>query len=495
MDSEENEEIFTDNSNFKRKRREKYKIKINSSFNNNSIINMVKLITLLIILFLIIYIFNSILLFKEKQNFEKIKSNIIMNKNNNINIQKTENIIIENKENNTENIEVINNISQSKNISLNITEEIEQFVQTLKKVDEKEIAQFRKDNSEKILYNKTECKRSENPDISIILTMSNQAHCIHKALRSIQNQSLKNIEIIISLDCSLDNSTETILSYMKEDERIILIYHDANEGTMKNRIDGFRKAKGKYVTVVDGDDALIQKDILKNALYIANLGNIDIVEFFGNMYQNEKYKGIIHYHKINGIIKQPELRTIFFDIKENNEKWRPIVCRTIWGKLIKNDIMQKAIEIIGPKYTDDYMMWYEDTTIVVTLYQIAQSFYLFKEAGYYYSRDEFNGRYPTLPFKKCKQKGIFNIPMDALKFINYIYENFEDNEIERQTIYHEILAVHAYDFSKFTKITGNYDMLYRIFDGMNNSKYLTEKEKERLTEIKNEVIKTQNNQK
>ena len=50
--------------------------------------------------------------------------------------------------------------------------------------------------------------------------MSNQAHCIHKALRSIQNQSLKNIEIIISLDCSLDNSTETILSYMKEDKRM-----------------------------------------------------------------------------------------------------------------------------------------------------------------------------------------------------------------------------------------------------------------------------------
>ena len=36
---------------------------------------------------------------------------------------------------------------------------------------------------------------------------------------------------------------------------------------MKNRIDGFRKAKGKYITAVDGDDALIQKDILKNALY------------------------------------------------------------------------------------------------------------------------------------------------------------------------------------------------------------------------------------
>ena len=150
--------------------------------------------------------------------------------------------------------------------------------------------------------------------------MHNQAHCIHKALRSIQNQSLKNIEIIISLDCSLDNSTETILSYMKEDERIILIDHDANEGTMKNRVDGFRKAKGKYITALDGDDAFIQKDILKNALYIANLGNIDIVEFYGNMYKKGKLSAYIHYHQVNGILKQPELRTKFFTIIENNDK-------------------------------------------------------------------------------------------------------------------------------------------------------------------------------
>ena len=81
-------------------------------------------------------------------------------------------------------------------------------------------------------------------------------------MRSIQNQSLKNIEIIKIDDCSLDNSL-----FQKEDERIILITHDANEGTIKSRNDGIRKAKGKYITIVDGDDALIHKDILKNYSY------------------------------------------------------------------------------------------------------------------------------------------------------------------------------------------------------------------------------------
>ena len=107
------------------------------------------------------------------------------------------------------------------------------------------------------------------------MTIYNQAHCIYKGLRSVQNQSLKNIEIIIIDDCSEDNSTEVIKEYQKEDPRIILILHDTNEGEIKSRTDGIRKAKGKYITIIDGDDALIHKDILKDSFFIAKKGKLD----------------------------------------------------------------------------------------------------------------------------------------------------------------------------------------------------------------------------
>ena len=71
--------------------------------------------------------------------------------------------------------------------------------------------------------------------------MYNQAHCIHKEIRSIQNQSLKNIEIIIIDDCSQDNGTDVIKEFQKNDPRIILISHDMNEGEMKSRTDGIRE--------------------------------------------------------------------------------------------------------------------------------------------------------------------------------------------------------------------------------------------------------------
>ena len=43
--------------------------------------------------------------------------------------------------------------------------------------------------------------------ISIILCSYDKRDIIIKSIRSIQNQSLKNIEIIIVDDCSIDNSS------------------------------------------------------------------------------------------------------------------------------------------------------------------------------------------------------------------------------------------------------------------------------------------------
>ena len=319
--------------------------------------------------------------------------------------------------------------------------------------------------------------------------MFNQAHCIHKALRSIQNQSLKNIEILVILDCSNDNSTETIQKYMEEDERIVLINHDTIEGPIKIRSEGIKLARGKYITTLDGDDAFIQKDILNNSLYIAKLGDLDIVEFYASNYINNKFGWRIHTHKnIKRIIYQPELRTKFVKINEKDDSYRPITSRNIWGKIIKNEIFKKAIDNIGTKYTKDYIRLYEDTIMSVSLYQIAQSFYFMKQAGLYYSRDDKWGRYPALKNKTCKFRKNFKRGYDSLKFLNFLLEKLKDNEIEIQTIYHEMISINSYWFSNFLKhINYDFKMLYNVLDHLYKSKYITENEKEKLIKIKTEV--------
>ena len=168
-------------------------------------------------------------------------------------------------------------------------------------------------------------------------------------------------------------------------------------------------------------------------------------------------------------------------------------CRVIWGKLIKNEIFQKTLEKIGPKYTDDFMLVYEDCLITITLYQVAQSFYLYKEVGYYYSRDEFSGRFPFLPNNHCKKKGEPNRGLDSLKFLNYLYDTLEDNAFDRRVICHEIIGINNFNFLRFnTYVNDHFDMFYRVVDGLLNTNYLTEKERAKLKEIKNEVIIKEN---
>ena len=140
------------------------------------------------------------------------------------------------------------------------------------------------------------------------------------------------------------------------------------------------------------------------------------------------------------------------------------------------------------QYADDFIIVYEDTMITITLYQIAQSYYLFKEVGYYYSRDDFAGKYPLLPNKQCKIRGQPNKGLDSLKFLNYIYDNMDDNFIERRTLYHEIIAINNTNFLKFSSfVNDHFDMLYRVVDKLTNSKYLGKIEKEKLKEIRKEI--------
>ena len=154
------------------------------------------------------------------------------------------------------------------------------------------IRKFRELNYKNSLLENHNFKKNENPDVSIIITAYNQAHCFYGALRSVQNQSLKNIEIIIIDDCSLDNTTEVIQAYMKEDNRIIYVKHESNDGKIKSRSDGVRIAKGKYIIIIDGDDALSNKEILYNSYTIASLAGLDVVEFAHAFFNRKNYKGL-----------------------------------------------------------------------------------------------------------------------------------------------------------------------------------------------------------
>ena len=362
-----------------------------------------------------------------------------------------------------------------------------EIIEKKKNIKENEIKEFLSINNENILLDKKKYNKVNYPDISIVMTVYNQANCIHKSIRSIQNQSLKNIEIIIIDDCSIDNSLELLEYYQKEDNRIKIIKHDINEGKIKTRSEGIRLAKGKYVTILDGDDEFIHREILNNSLFIANVGNLDVVEFQLCEYKNGTLNIIHNNFKIKGIIYQPELSKRFIKIKYEDSDFA-IINRSICAKLIKNDVFKKIISFIGRKYTEDYILIYEDTIMAFALYKTANSYYLMNQKGYYYSRDEYQNKNIDKRNNKCKINVKKNNEMGAIKFLEFLFDKTNNNRIDKLMIFHEIMSIN-YFLNLYKYINSNFGFIFFLFDNIIESRFLSYKQKKKIIQLKIQLQK------
>ena len=119
------------------------------------------------------------------------------------------------------------------------------------------------------LYNPNEVfKESEDPKISIVITVYNGEGYLETTLLSIQNQDFKDIEIIMVDDCSKDNSVKLIKELMMKDPRVKLYQNEENKGMLYTKTRGVLQAKGKYVLLLDEDDIYAQKDAFSTLLFL-----------------------------------------------------------------------------------------------------------------------------------------------------------------------------------------------------------------------------------
>lgn len=125
--------------------------------------------------------------------------------------------------------------------------------------------------------------------VSVIIPVYNVEEYIEKCIKSIINQSLKEIEIILINDGSPDNSQNIIDLYQKKDNRIIsIIKKNGGQGSARN--EGLRIARGEYIVFVDSDDWIDEKmlEVLYNK---AKQDNCDIVVSNAyKVYGNRKVK-------------------------------------------------------------------------------------------------------------------------------------------------------------------------------------------------------------
>ena len=157
-----------------------------------------------------------------------------------------------------------------------------------------------------------------HPKISVIIPMYNEEKNALSIIRSVQNQTLQDIEIVCVNDNSNDKTLEILESLQKIDPRITIITNKTNRGVIFNRIFGALHSKGEYVTFIDADDAICNFEIFQKAYNNATKDygeKLDIVHYqtCGCKYlENGEMDNFylfftFNLFNFNKVIKQPEI--------------------------------------------------------------------------------------------------------------------------------------------------------------------------------------------
>ena len=126
---------------------------------------------------------------------------------------------------------------------------------------------------------KDEYQLSKIPNVSVFLPIYNKASYLFRSIKSIQSQTLKNIEIVAINDGSTDDTLTILKRMSKKDNRIKIINNDRNHGLLFSRAKGVINSRGEYLMNLDPDDKFESNNDLETLYNHAKKSNLDYIIF------------------------------------------------------------------------------------------------------------------------------------------------------------------------------------------------------------------------
>lgn len=106
--------------------------------------------------------------------------------------------------------------------------------------------------------------------VSIIMPTWNCAQFICQTIRSVQDQSYTNWELLIQDDCSTDNTELIIEPLAKLDTRIKYQRNNRNSGAAISRNNAILRANGRWIAFLDSDDLWMTEKLEHQLIFMAN---------------------------------------------------------------------------------------------------------------------------------------------------------------------------------------------------------------------------------
>ena len=195
-------------------------------------------------------------------------------------------------------------------------------------------------------------KEEIQPLVTVYIPTHNRRFLLERAIKSVVNQTYKNLEIIVVDDGSTDDTEVFMQKFIAEHPNVIYLKNSSSKGANTARNYAVKEAKGYFVTGLDDDDEMLPNCIEK----LVEVYNDQYAYVFGgsNVFSENKScverieKGIITLHDMlyrnvtgNQVLttKQKFIAAGLFD-----EKLVAAQDYDMWIRMLKAKSQAKALE-------------------------------------------------------------------------------------------------------------------------------------------------------
>jgi glycosyltransferase involved in cell wall biosynthesis len=187
------------------------------------------------------------------------------------------------------------------------------------------------------------------PMVSVIMSVFNGEKYLSECIESILSQTHKNIEFLITNDCSTDNTDAIIQSYGLKDQRIKIIQNEKNIGLTKSLNNMLDTAVGEYIARMDADDISLPRRFEKQVQFMRTNPDIGVCGVnsikVGESSRKGSRRSVFNHEEIKAVslfsnaMQHPStmIRGDLFSDKKfrYNEEFHIIQDYELWQRLIK----------------------------------------------------------------------------------------------------------------------------------------------------------------
>lgn len=238
--------------------------------------------------------------------------------------------------------------------------------------------------------------------VSIVVAIFNIKRYLNRCVRSIVDQTYKNLDIILVDDGSTDSCSRICDEWAKKDNRISVIHKD-NGGLSSARNAGLKKAVGDYVCFVDGDD-FIEKGMIFSTYKEAINNNADVVIYSNYVVNGGKKKKTV-FTSSKKIYSESEIMSLLFNecigtLPEQKSDYN--IGFSPWGRLCKTALLIDN----NIWFKSERIFIYEDLMFLLDLMPVTKKAVVLNEPLYNYceNADSLTRKSDPTRFRRLKKQ-------------------------------------------------------------------------------------------